>query len=373
MTSLIDLQRTVLPFIESCRLQEGAGHYRYSTAVSKKTLYSSAYAAMTKSLLGSLSLMDDGEKEAWAEYLNSHQDNDGLFRDPVIYGEGLYENDPLWCGRTHLTCHVITALECLGYVAAKPVSFLDEYKDLDKLGKWLSGLDFNERVDFTGNEIMNIGTLLQYSRDFHSDDKAGKAASFILDWLSKNHTNKESGIWGNLDISNPIQRSKSVQAAYHWWPLFFYDKHPVPYAEPAIDTVLQTQNPIGGFGWGIHNSKEPYLSSACEDIDSIDPLVRLSTLTQYRSIEIKNTLFKAKNHIMSNQMTDGGFVFIRDQEFMYGHPQLYGAADKGAMFPTWFRTLSISYLDTYLCKMENIPTPYCFVNAPGYQFWKEQG
>lgn len=324
---------------------------------------------MTYSLLGELSNFSSCEKKAWANYLNGFQDEDGLFRDPVIYGQGWYKDDPLWCGRPHLSCHVLTALACLGSKAAKPLSFLDHYKDIDKLSKWLSGLDFGKMVAYSGNEIMNIGTMLQYSRDFHADDKAGDSAKFLLEWLSSNHINKESGIWGSLDISNPVQRSESVQAAYHWWPLFFYDKFPVPYMETVIDTLLATQNPKGGFGWGVHNPKDPYVSSACEDIDSIDPLVRISAMIPYRRMEVQEVLKRAEAHVFTNQMSDGGFVFYRGRDFQYGHEELSGLSYAGAMFPTWFRTLSLAIIDAYFGEMNKSEPQFTFTDFPGFQFW----
>ena len=33
---------------------------------------------------------------------------------------------------------------------------------------------------------------------------------------------------------------------------------------------------------------------------------------------------------------------IKNRDFEYGHPQLLGPKDGGAMFPTWFRTLTLA-------------------------------
>ena len=244
-----DLRQRTLEFIDRHHLPErGIGAYRYSSCCSEATLYASTYAAMTRGLYGDLVALDGAEKEEWIAWLNGFQDDDGLYRDPVIYGQGWYEGDPLWCGRPHLTCHVVTALSCLGGVAERPISFLDSWRSSNAMRGWLEERDWGERVAWTGNEIMNAGTLLQYARDFHNDEAAGRSVEALLDWLSENHVNSETGVWGDVDVADPIQRSHAVQAAYHWWPLFFYDRRPVPYLERAIDTVLSTQNPAGGFG-----------------------------------------------------------------------------------------------------------------------------
>ena len=373
MNDFLHLGKTVIPFIKSCKHNGNIGGYRYSTTMDQQTLYSSAYAAMTYSLLGLTPALSVSDKKIWADYLNNYQDADGLYRDPIIYGQGWYTDDPLWCGRAHLTCHVLTALGCLGYAAEKPLLFLNPYKDKDTLIDWLSRLDFGKQIAWTGNELMNIGTLLQYSRDSHADKDAGEAVDVMLEWLSSNHINEKTGLWGSLDIEDPLLRSDAVQAAYHWWPLFLYDKYPVPFMENAIDNVLKTQNVQGGFGWGRHNPESPFNSSACEDIDSIDPLTRFSRLTSHRRSEVRDALLRAKKHVLSNQQPDGGFVFIKDRNFEYGHPQLSGAAHTGAMFPTWFRTLSIALIDTWLCETDQVPSPYTFVNIPGFQFWDKTG
>jgi hypothetical protein len=365
------LRDRVPGFVASCRLpQAGPGRYRYSLACTEPTLYPSSYAAMTRGLLGDL---DAGEGEEWAAYLCAHQDADGLFRDPVIFGQGWYADDPLWCGRSHLTCHVITALTCLGTVAPREFTWLEPWLDLGALEAWLEERDWAERVGYSGNEIMNVGTLLQYARDFHNDERAGRAVAFVLDWLETHHLNPATGVWGAADVTDPIWRSHAVQAAYHWWPLFAYDGRRFPHVERALETVLATQNPLGGFGWGVHNSTEPHQSSACEDIDSLDPLARMSTQTTHRQAEAREAIRTGAQWVLTNQTADGGFVFIKHRPFAYGHPQLRGEADQGAMFPTWFRLLTLALADSAVpgC-VPDAPT-WQFTTCPGMQFWGAPG
>jgi len=259
------------------------------------------------------------------------------------------------------------ALACLGGVALKEFRLLRQFANPDFLIRWLEARDWGEQVAFTGNEIMHVGTLLQYARDFHNSRAATGATEAMLDWLEVHHVDPETGVWGDLDLTDPIARSHAVQAAYHWWPLFFYDRRPIPHLERAIDTVLATQNPNGGFGWGVHNPREPFNSSACEDIDSIDPLARMSQLTDYRRHDIEAALTRAAEWVMENRMDDGGFMFIRGRDFEYGHPELLGKADQGAMFPTWFRTLSLALISR---AAPTAPCPWQFVECPGFQFWR---
>lgn len=69
-------------------------------------------------------------------------------------------------------------------------------------------------------------------------------------------------------------------------------------------------------------------------------------------------------------MPDGGFVFVLDREFEYGHPQLKGAANAGAMFPTWFRLLSLALIGKALPSHVLGQIPWRFSDCPGMQFWR---
>ena len=117
--------------------------------------------------------LTETQRAEWIEYLQSHQDDDGLFRDPLIFDQGWYKGDPEWCGRRHLSCHVVTALTCLGAVAKKPLRFLDPFLQPGGLVKWLEARDWARQPDFVGNEVLNVGTLLQYARDFQQDERCG--------------------------------------------------------------------------------------------------------------------------------------------------------------------------------------------------------
>lgn len=365
---MLDRDR-VLGFIASCRLPDaGPGRYRYSLSTTVPTLYSSCYAAMARDLLSDLQDLTEAERQAWAAYLNDHQDEDGLYRDPVIFGQGWYEGDPLWCGRAHLTCHAVTALACLGATTRLAFDFLEPWNDLRFLERWLEERDWAKRVAFTGNEIMNVGVLLQYARDSHGDRGAGAAAAFLVDWLEGHHLDPATGVWGAVDVSDPLWRSQAVQAAYHWWPLWSYDGRLFPCLERAVDTVLATQNAAGGFGWGVHNPADPLVSSACEDIDSIEPLARMLRQTSHRSEEVRAALTRAVDWVLSNQVADGGFVFLLGRDFQYGHPQLLGRAGEGALFPTWFRLLSLAYLAVSLPAHPLQRLAWRFVACPGMQF-----
>ncbi|MCX7825316.1 MAG: hypothetical protein N2689_07135 [Verrucomicrobiae bacterium] len=354
-----------LRYIENMRFRDGPfGRYRYAEDMPEPTLYSSTYAAMTRGLYRDLHTLTSAQRREWVAYLQSHQDDDGLYRDPRIFGEGWYKDDPEWCGRRHLTCHVLTALTCLGAVAAKPLRMLEPFYEKAKLIAWLEARDWS-KVDFVGNEVLNLGTLLQYARDFQKEPRAAGAIRLMLDWLARHHLNPDTGLWGSIDVNEAKGISRAVMGAYHFWLLFFYDRAPIPYPDRAVDSVLRTENPKGGFGWGVHGPA----SSACEDMDSIDPLARLLVLADYRRDDIRAALRRAEAHVLGMQNDDGGFVWTRGTAFSYGHPLMAAGKDASGMFPTWFRTLSLAYLGKALPDSAAGRFNWHFPNAPGIQFW----
>ena len=118
-----------------------------------------------------------------------------------------------------------------------------------------------------------------------------------------------------------------MQTAYHIWFLYFYDETQIQCIERCIDSCLATQNKVGSFGVKLN-------SNACEDIDSIDPLVRFYFLTDYRYNGIKKALIKAYKWVLVNMNEDRGFVFRRGEPLIYGHKLLSSKANESAMFPT---------------------------------------
>lgn len=204
---------------------------------------------------------------------------------------------------------------------------------------------------------MNISCLLQYQRDIWNDTDAAMAVDYIKKSL-KSRINSALGLWGVFDIHNPSERSRMVQFAYHLLPIFFYDNEFDFDCEKIVSLVLKTQNTLGGFGVSSN-------SSACEDIDSVYLLIRLFPFTTTGTQrQILLSLKKSYLWILSNQVEDGGFVFRLQEPFVYGSEQMSSLSNQGALFPTWFRMLSIAYLVNFI-EDKNV---YNIARAPGLVF-----
>lgn len=334
---LKDKERT-LDYVSSNKVGDHIAEYRYCHSSSKPHIYASCYACMIRSLYGGLDTLSQDEKQAWVSYFDSFQSpKDGLFYDPALTNQ-IYATEDWW-GARHLALHLIIAYSALGSRPRYDFSFLEPFYDPEYVVKWLISRDWRERVAYTGNEIMNYGCLLQYSRDFFQNKEAGVGLQAMMDWLEDTIC-PETGMWGRLPTDNPHHTSQVVQSAYHIYPLFFYDQRDIPFKEKAVDLLLSTQNALGGFGVTLN-------SSACEDIDSIDPLIRFSCATDYRRDDIDLALKRAFPWVLTNMNSDGGFVFRRNEAFCYGHEEMYSGYNDSSMFATWFRTLCLAYLRSY--------------------------
>lgn len=358
---LQEICTNTLTYIESNHIPAiNEGAYSYKPGGSP-ILYASCYAVLARHLYNDITGISESSRHKWIRYIQDFQADDGLFRDPLIDIPLASEFDS-W-GWRHLTLHTLMALSALGGVAEKPFRIIEPFRRKGFMSNWLESRNWSFSPAHVSNEVQNYATLLQYARDFQKQTWCDEILVEMYDWLDKTQ-DSQTGLWGN-GFNTPELLSNGVQTGYHFWLLYFYDQRPIRHIERIIDSCLATQNMYGGFG-------VPLNSSACEDIDSIDPLVRFSFLTDYRRQDIKSALEKAFGWILVNANPDGGWVFRRHEAFEYGHEQMRAEVEESAMFPTWFRTLTLAYLGKVLVDTPSGSYPWTFLNGPGLQFWKYQ-
>lgn len=359
--SLERIRRGALEFAANLRhSSSGQQQYVYKSGAPKPILYASIYALLIRHLLGELRNMSTTQKDNWASYINSYQGADGMYRDPVIANTIAESED--WWGWRHLTLHALMALSALG---SKPRYYLEFVSLIDTASKarnWLSSLDWGARTSFTSNTVQNFCAAMQYARDFQGADHLEAPVKEILAGL-RERCCPATGLWGN-GIDDPrAALSEGVQAGYHFWLLFWYDRMDVPFPEKAFDSILRLQNRLGGFGLTHVNT------SACQDIDGLDPLVRLA-FSLKKEEQIHATVRRSLEWIASNFNDDGGAVFQRYASFVYGHELMSSKPNESTLFSTWFRLLSIAIG----CQLVKTVDPtfagihWDFVEAPGLQF-----
>lgn len=355
------VRNLTLNFVESLRFKgQLYGRYKYAPAQTNPVLYASLYAALTRHLYDGLTGLLTIERQEWIDYIKSFQSPDGWFRDPAIDCELAEKAD--WWGWRHLTFHAIMALNCLGAVADKPFKILESFKNDDYIKIWFENLKIMEypSPEMNAHLPLYIVTLLQYARDFQREAWVDSAIKKIIELLNA-MIDQKTGCWCTGDGQKNLI-NEGVKIAYHFWIFYFYDKLSIKYPERAIDSLLVTQNRFGGFDNSIN-------SSACDDIDSLDPLCRLTGITNYRKSAIKKSLLRAIPWVLVNLNPDGGYVFQRGQSFKYGHDKMFSGVNESNLFATWFRTLSLAYIGKALPDSWAAGFSWQFKNIPGLQFW----
>lgn len=354
-----EFRRVTKNYIDTMRCDSSVYMYKVSDSASLPTLYGSAYACMTLGLMGELDNYNEEDKRAWCAYFDSFQiPEDGLFHDRKITNSPHYDSD--WWGARHLALHMISAYTHLGCKPKYPFSFLKKYYGSEGIENWLDGFDWvagpNSFENDIDNQIMNIGCLLQYQRDVWEDMEAGLAVDRLKSYL-RQKVCPATGLWGEFDDSNTLQRSRVVQFAYHLMPIFFYDSDYAFDFENIVINVLKTQNRFGGFGVKLN-------SSACEDIDSIYILLSLRKMCSSDfQVMIDQSISRAFSWILLNRNADNGFVFRMFEEFKYGHVETSMGKNESGLFPTWFRILSIAHIDAVLGKRY-----FTLNNSPGLEY-----
>lgn len=348
-------QRT-LGYVESLHLPNGHVYeYKYTQNGTKSNIYNSIYACILLSLYNESNNLSESSRNTWIDYFNSLQDsNSGLFIDQTIRNEHYDDSD--WWGARHLIPQIIYAYSALKAKPKYEFTWVMKYYDQEKLSELIDTCDWDTAIpdeNDIDNKIMNIGVALQYQRDYWNDRQAADSVKHLKKIMLEK-TNPTTCLWGKYDVHNSYELPRMIQFAYHILRIFIYDQDTLSNAETIIDLILMSQNKYGGFG-------EKLNSSACEDIDAIDILIYLSKQTNYRSDDVKVAIRRALVFILANQNNDGGFVFRRDEPLWYGHNDMYSESNVSALFPTWFRTLSIAHICNYL-GIEN----YNIINCPGY-------
>jgi len=355
-----NFKKDVLSFVKSMQ-GNNIYEYRFSASQSKCDLYSSVYALMIYGLFNEIDNIPLKERDLWAKFILSHQDEDGLFRDKLLQTD-LAESLPYW-GWNHLAPHVVIGLD---YLKCKPIydfiKILKKFKT-QTMSKWLESRNWSDSYSAVSNEIMNIGVLLQYSRDVFNNVTAGSLVEELKAWLLNNNLDSKTSLWYPYADRSIFNLHQAINTSYHIVPIYIFDNDiNCLNVEKILSYTLKNQNFLNGFGTSI-------CSDACSDIDALYLLTILHTNNIILKKKIKKSIASFFNWVFTNMNEDGGFVFRRLSQFQYGNqPILSSKINESNMFATWFRVLSIAYT----CKYLAISNDFKFSNVSGYQFFPQR-
>lgn len=357
--SYSDIREGALEFCRTLRVEKSGRFVGYKVAASSAS--PSAYGTVAALLLRHLLGVNEGDAGSELHTLAELQCSDGIFRDRSLGTTAAETGD--WWGHRHLTLHILMTFGLYQYRAVAPIQWALRFGKTGSLRRWLEEQDWGDRAAWTSNAVQNLGVMLQYCRDYLAIEEAASSLQ-VLNSYVLSRQDPETGLYGAA-FDTPTRLSHGVQAGYHFWLLLDYDGIEIPHRDRIAQHVLRTQNLWGGYG-------VTRFASACEDIDSIDPLYRFGRDEQDPAMRraIQHSLLRALSHVVGALNDDGGWVFRRGAASPYGlSPVTATRVDESDLFFTWFRLLGLAYLLEGLGDSKALTAlGVTWHRAPGLQF-----
>jgi hypothetical protein len=126
---------------------------------------------------------------------------------------------------------------------------------------------------------------------------------WYFDWLDR-HADPEVGYWrlGWIHKFKKRLTKQELGGAIHYYWIYEFLKHPIPYPEKVIDSTLKLQNKLGLWDGDI---------SYCIDLDAIFCLTRCSAqINGYREDDIRDAIIKYLDYTIPT-LNDKDFLFSR--------------------------------------------------------------
>lgn len=301
----------------------------------KATLYGTCYSLLTLNYLDSKYYPN----KKLINFIRSCQIETGEFVGPEL--DDYFPSPKIKHNREHLifhcTCLVLSACIHFSIPIKYKLSFFYKFCDINYLHQWLENRDFSDAW-FEGNNLLFIGQLLIYLRDYENSLNANVALGYWFHWLD-NTLDTKTGLWGTNGFCS---KEVAVYGAYHQLLVYYYENHKISNPKALVDIVLSLQHLDGGFNPNGNGG-------ACEDVDCVDILVNLYKIIDYRRSDIRIALRRCMKHIISLQNSDGGFPYNRNNHQSHmGIPETSAPPNVSTAFSTWFRIHTLSLISEVL-------------------------
>ena len=336
LMSRSQVRADAIGFLEKMRVNENF-MFKFSSA-NQSSLIASGLAVMLGSLLGWLDTFGDGQKKAWADYLNSFQQKDRLFEDEDISDVNRLPEYTKERALLHRSRHILFALATLGYKPRYDFLFLENKLIPGSIEAWMKEIDLSDFWD-SANKIMDLALFLTYEAKVNGNLKAAKAVNVILDICDRN-TNPETGYQdaGKSELRN------AMAGAMHIYPIYFLWGRKPEYPEKVIKTTLSLQQKDGFFAYNVGSCGED-----CLDYDAVNILVNFSFITDFYSEEVRQALERLLYVIEDCRNLDGGFCcHRRNENYRFGTLTTEVPIGGSSLWSTYSRLLTIAMAEKIL-------------------------
>lgn len=299
------------------RTSNASGMYADIAKHTSPTVYGSTDVVFLENVLGRLHDYSAAEKLAWAQVINSFQDeHTGLYHYERSYGRQPY----------HSTGAAVMALHLLGHRPRFQIKNFTDMADagLESWKAFLSKFTLEAKDLWSASHAISavVGSFLVQSEQH-------EFTSFAFSFLDNISSTKDGFFMSNYQQSS-LHR---MAGAFHEFRLYDCAGRPWPHAEQCVDHALSLQHANGLWG---------NAPAFCRDFDGIFVATRSSLLTSsgaYRWPDIKSacqSFLKTTHALLTNKSVVLGRDYSRNSHLLHG--ALYGVAECERHFPGSIRT-----------------------------------
>lgn len=275
-------------WIKKFRLDENSAQFRVKMDKNEPSLYGICdmvyNLVITKKLKTYMNQFPKVKTEDWITEIQSYQDpKTGWFR------EGKFNYN--FHFKEHSTAFAVAALDLLRAKPRHAFKIAEKLDSKKKVEKWLKKTPEWGLLYWPGSHRGGgIGAIFATLGEKWYPHK--KFFSWYFNWLDK-HADPDVGFW-RIGWIHKLKRDRLTKnelggAVHYFWIYEFLD-HPIPFPERVIDATLTLQNK-----WGTWDE----LYSYCIDLDALFCLTRCCKQTDgYRKDDIKMAILKYLDYIV---------------------------------------------------------------------------
>ena len=265
------------------------------------TLMSSAFSIITLELVDSLYKIEISKEQNY--FLKYQDEKTGFFVDPNLKLDyKKIEDIELNYIHYQTTAFSVSALDALGMKPKYDFTFLNAFRGKEKISKFFEKIDWRNPWH-ESNKIMFLLQFFSYEYIVMKKENSLDDIHTILDCLDSAQDSK-TGLWGTQFKASSFA---SMAAAYHFLIFYKYFNRKINFSEKISSSVFQLQmrdglfHPFGGGG-------------ACEDLDAIDVIYKISSEV---STESEESLKRAYRALLQNYDKNGGFCWAKRPTFPF--------------------------------------------------------
>ena len=282
-------------------LKNTNGGFYLQKNFNQTTLMSSAFSIITLELINSLGKIETSKEQ---NYFLKHQDEKtGFFVDPNLNLEyNKIEDIEFNYIHYQTTAFSLSALDALEMKPKYNFTFMNSFRGKEKISKLFEKINWRNPWH-ESNKIMFLLQFFSYEYIVMKKKDSLVDIHTIIDCLDSAQDSK-TGLWGTQFKASSFA---SMAAAYHFLIFYKYFNRRINFSEKISSSVFQLQmrdglfHPFGGGG-------------ACEDLDAIDVIYKISSDV---STESEESLKRAYRALLQNYDKNGGFSWAKRPTFPF--------------------------------------------------------